>query len=73
MRWTSTTAFVVTAAGVAFAADCKFATVQSGGNCFSIAQAAGITTDQLLSFNPGLDCSLLAIGKYNLAPESSSP
>ncbi|KAJ6585842.1 hypothetical protein B0H19DRAFT_1060028 [Mycena capillaripes] len=42
-----------------------FATATSGSTCFSIAQAAGLTTDQLLSFNPGLDCSALAIGEQD--------
>ncbi|KAJ7918372.1 hypothetical protein B0H13DRAFT_290146 [Mycena leptocephala] len=54
---------LVSYAARTLAADCKFATVASGSTCFSIAQAAGITTDQLLSFNPGLDCSVLALGQ----------
>ncbi|KAJ7241098.1 glycoside hydrolase superfamily [Mycena rebaudengoi] len=51
---------VLWCAGPALAADCQFATVAS---CFSIAQAAKITTDQLLAFNPGLNCNSLAIGQ----------
>ncbi|KAJ7467237.1 hypothetical protein B0H11DRAFT_51517 [Mycena galericulata] len=48
-----------------FAANCNFATVVSGSTCFSIAQAAGITTTQLTAFNPGLDCSTLAIALHH--------
>ncbi|KAJ7278491.1 glycoside hydrolase superfamily [Mycena rebaudengoi] len=47
-----------------YSADCKFATVGSpNSNCFDIAAAAGITTAQLSSFNPGLDCGLLQPGQ----------
>ncbi|KAJ7121425.1 hypothetical protein C8R44DRAFT_853060 [Mycena epipterygia] len=43
---------------------CEIATVgQPFSDCFDIWTAAGITEAQLLAFNPGLDCSLLAIGQ----------
>ncbi|KAF7339160.1 Glycoside hydrolase [Mycena venus] len=62
-RFSTLVCAVLWCARATLAADCKFATVVSGSNCFSIAQAASITTDQLSSFNPGLDCSALAIGQ----------
>ncbi|KAF9048363.1 glycoside hydrolase [Hymenopellis radicata] len=62
-RFSALVCAVAWCAGPTLAADCSFATVASGSTCFSIAQAAGITTDQLLSFNPGLDCSALALGQ----------
>ncbi|KAJ7475694.1 hypothetical protein FB451DRAFT_253362 [Mycena latifolia] len=45
------------------AADCKVATVASGDTCDGIRIAAGITLAQLMTFNPGLDCSLLQPGQ----------
>ncbi|RXW14220.1 hypothetical protein EST38_g11635 [Candolleomyces aberdarensis] len=48
----------------AFAADCRVATVGSPhSNCWDIATAAGISTTQLSSFNPGLDCGKLQPGQ----------
>lgn len=47
------------------AADCSVAIVgQPYNTCWDIANANGITTDQLSSFNPGLNCSLLQPGEH---------
>ncbi|KAJ3515636.1 hypothetical protein NLJ89_g1634 [Agrocybe chaxingu] len=46
------------------AADCTTATVGSPySNCWDISVAAQINLDQLLQFNPGLDCGALQIGQ----------
>ncbi|KAF7361010.1 hypothetical protein MSAN_01131200 [Mycena sanguinolenta] len=36
-------------------------TVQAGDTCYAIATANGLTVDQLLSYNPSIDCTDLAI------------
>lgn len=47
----------------ALAADCKTATVgQPYSTCWDIATAALISVDQLVQYNPGLDCSALQLG-----------
>lgn len=44
--------------------DCKFAVVgKPHGGCYDIANAAGISTDQLNSYNPGLNCNVLQPGE----------
>ncbi|KAF5372023.1 hypothetical protein D9615_008091 [Tricholomella constricta] len=48
----------------AFAADCQTATVGSPySTCWDIAVAAGINTDQLIQYNPGLDCAAIQPGQ----------
>ncbi|KAF8074504.1 hypothetical protein FPV67DRAFT_584653 [Lyophyllum atratum] len=47
-----------------FAADCTTATVGSPySTCYDIAVAAGINTDQLIQYNPGLNCALIQPGQ----------
>ncbi|KAJ3010764.1 hypothetical protein HKX48_007207 [Thoreauomyces humboldtii] len=43
------------------AGDCQTASVVD--NCWDLATAAGISLDQLQSFNPGLDCSAVSAGQ----------
>ncbi|TFK69201.1 hypothetical protein BDN72DRAFT_624535 [Pluteus cervinus] len=51
-------------AGTSLAADCKFSTVGSPySTCYDIATAAKITTAQLTSFNPGLNCNTIVPGQ----------
>ena len=38
-------------------------TVQDGDNCYKIATKYGITLDQLLSANKGLNCDILQVGQ----------
>ncbi|KAJ3505091.1 hypothetical protein NLJ89_g7596 [Agrocybe chaxingu] len=48
----------------ASAAECVTATVGSPySTCWDIAVAANINTDQLIQFNPGLDCGALQLGQ----------
>lgn len=53
-------------AKLSFAADCKVAVVGPYSTYWDIANANGITTTQLSSFNPGLNCSLLQPGECYL-------
>ncbi|MCO5614276.1 hypothetical protein L7F22_068554 [Adiantum nelumboides] len=50
-------------------------TVQSGDNCYAIAQANGIALADLQSWNPSVNCDILQIGQQLClsAPSSSSP
>ncbi|KAJ3573175.1 hypothetical protein NP233_g2592 [Leucocoprinus birnbaumii] len=48
---------------IALAADCKTATVgQPYSTCWDIATAALISVDQLVQYNPDLDCGALQLG-----------
>ncbi|TEB21663.1 glycoside hydrolase [Coprinellus micaceus] len=49
---------------VAWAADCKIATVGSPfSTCWDIANAAGINVDTLQTYNPNLNCNILTPGQ----------
>ncbi|KAF8663916.1 hypothetical protein HU200_055256 [Digitaria exilis] len=38
--------------------------VKVGETCFSIAQAAGLTQEQFLGFNPNINCEKVFIGQW---------
>ncbi|KAJ1285718.1 hypothetical protein BS78_03G298400 [Paspalum vaginatum] len=38
--------------------------VQVGETCFSVAQAAGLTQDQFLGFNPNINCEKVFVGQW---------
>lgn len=51
----------------------KYYTVISGDICWNIALRSGLTLDQLLSYNPGLNCYALQIGQQICLSKGSSP
>ncbi|WVZ68587.1 hypothetical protein U9M48_017512 [Paspalum notatum var. saurae] len=38
--------------------------VQENETCFSVAQAAGLTQEQFLRFNPNINCATVFIGQW---------
>lgn len=51
----------------------KSYSVVAGDICWNIASSNGLTLDQLLSYNPGLDCSNLKIGQELCLSKGSGP
>ncbi|KAF8766123.1 hypothetical protein HU200_007620 [Digitaria exilis] len=64
-RCSSTAAYFVSDAAKVPALTCsEVHAVKVGETCFSIAQAAGLTQDQFLSFNPNINCEKVFIGQW---------
>jgi hypothetical protein len=38
--------------------------VRAGETCFAVAQAAGLTVDQFLGFNPNINCEKVFVGQW---------
>jgi chitinase len=51
----------------------KSYTIVAGDICWNIANNNGLTVDQLISYNPGLDCSNLQIGQVVCLEKGSGP
>ncbi|KAJ7794964.1 hypothetical protein B0H14DRAFT_2392137, partial [Mycena olivaceomarginata] len=45
-------------------ANCTTTTVASGDSCATLATRCGLSGNQFTSFNPGLDCSKLAVDQW---------
>ncbi|KAF8766124.1 hypothetical protein HU200_007621 [Digitaria exilis] len=56
--------FVSDAAKVPALTCSKAHAVKVGETCFSIAEAAGLTQDQFLGFNPNINCEKVFIGQW---------
>ncbi|GLB40894.1 putative family 18 [Lyophyllum shimeji] len=54
-------------------ADCKTTTVVSGDGCASLAARCGLDGNKFMSYNPGLDCSKLAVDQWVCCTSGTLP
>lgn len=55
------------------AGDAKVHTVEKGDSCWSIADHRGISVDDIVQLNEGLDCQILRVGSQICVPPSVEP